>query len=264
MLRSTFVFCILLSLSILARAESDPFVLGVQQLQAKDSKSALESFREVLKQHPDDPAVLTNAGIAAQEAGAKGWAIAYLRHALTLGSTLRETKQALEFSLSTLQVKELPHEIEPWEKFRENVLVGISLPWLLFFNGGALLLCGVVWISFFRDRKRAEENEINYPPLRVIHWAASAVLAVSLTLVLCKILDLSEVRGTIVAEKIQAFSAPSTEAPSLFEITEGLEVIVQREDGKWLQIRYPGGPTGWVTTDQVHITQSQNLLKGGT
>ena len=242
----------------------DPFVRGVQQLQAKNAKSALESFRASLKQHPDDPAILTNAAIAAQESGAKGWAIAYLRQALTLGSTLRETRQALEFSLSTLAVKELPHEIEAWESFREKVLIGVSLPWLVFFNGGALLLFGIVWISYFRDRKQAEENESNYPPVRIMHWAASLVLVVSLTLVACKILDLSEVRGTIVAEKIQAFSAPSKDAPSLFEITEGLEVIVQREDGQCLQIRYPGGPTGWVSIDQVHITQSQNLLRGGS
>jgi hypothetical protein len=242
---------------------SDSFAKGIQQLQTKDASGALTSFREALLQHPDDTAILTNLGIAAQEAGLKGWAIAYLREALTLGSRLRETRQALEYSLSQLQVKELPHEIEPWEKLRENVLVGISLPWLLFFNGGALLLFGIVWIRFLKERKLAFENESLLPTLRPMHWAASFVFLISLSLVACKILDLSEVRATIVAEKVSAYSAPSTEAPTLFEITEGLEVLVQREEGKWLQIRYPGGPTGWVNLDQVHITQSQNLLKGG-
>ncbi len=250
-----------------ARAESvapgDPFAKGIQQLQANDPSGALASFRESLLQHPDDPAVLTNLGIAAQSAGQKGWSIAYLREALTLGTGLKQTRQALEFSLSQLQVKELPHEIQAWEKLRENILVGISLPWLLFFNGGALLLFGVVWINFFKLRKVAFENETPLPALRVMHWSASTVFVVAVGLVACKILDLSEVRGTIIAEKVQAYSAPSSEAPGLFEITEGLEVLVQREEGTWFQIRYPGGPTGWVRADQVHLTQSKNLLKGG-
>lgn len=270
-LKSLFLF-LMMSLQILlfsgaGRAESepvtDPFAKGIQSLQTKDPKTAMDLFREALSQHPGDTAVLTNLGIASLEAGQKGWAIAYLREALTLGSNLRETRQALEFSLSQLQIKEIPHEIEFWEKLRENVLVGISLPGLLLINAVALLLCGLVWIGYLKDRKAALENETAYAPLRIIHWAASLALFVSLTLVICKILDLSEVRGTIVAEKVQAFSAPSKEAPGLFEIYEGLEVLVQRAQGEWLQIRYPGGPTGWVPVEQVHITQSKDLIGSG-
>lgn len=264
MLFRTSITLIIVLFSLFGRAESepksDPFAAGIQALQTKDPKMAMERFREALSQHPDDTAILTNLGIAAQEAGQKGWAIAYLREALTLGSSLRETRQALEFSLSQLQIKEIPHEIEAWEKLRENVLVGISLPGLLFMNALALLLCGLVWINYLKGRKIALENETVFPPLRIIHWAASLVLVVSVSLVICKILDLSEVRGTIVGERVQAFSAPSKEAPGLFEIYEGLEVLVQRSQDQWLQIRYPGGPTGWVPADQVHITQSKDLI----
>lgn len=266
LLRVSLTFIIVL-LSLFGRAESepkvDPFAAGIQALQTKDPKTAMDRFREALSQHPDDTAILTNLGIAAQEAGQKGWAIAYLREALTLGSPLKETRQALDFSLSQLQIKEIPHEIEAWEKLRENVLVGISLPGLLFINAIALLLCGMVWISYLRDRKAALENESPFPPFRFIHWAASLILVISIGLVICKILDLSEVRGTIVGEKIQAFSAPSKDAPALFEIYEGLEVLIQRsvqQPEAWLQIRYPGGPTGWVPADQVHITQSKEFL----
>lgn len=241
---------------------SESFAKGIEALQTKDPKTAVELFRQALSQHPEDPAVLTNLGISLQQNGEPGWAIAYLRKAQTLGSSLKETGQALEFSLSQLQVKEIPHDIELWEQLRQTILIGIPLPWLVLFNGLALLLFGSLLISFLRDRRKAFEEELVLPNLKVIHWFAGLALVCTLTLVVLKVWDLSEVRGTIVAEKVPANSAPSAEAPSLFELYPGLEVLVQRSEGDWYQVKYPGGPTGWIKKDQIFITQSADLLLG--
>jgi hypothetical protein len=236
------------------------FQQGVTLLQGKRPEQALANFKFALEKASDDPVVLTNAGIAAFDAGKKGWAVAFLRHAISVGSSPRETRRALDFALSQLETKEIPHDTLLWEAFRDNLLFGVSLPNLLFLLAACLLFFGIIWLRFMVARRRALANEEALPSLNILHVTSALLLFLGSGAVWAKVVDLSQVRATVVADKTTAATSPSREAPSLFDLFAGLEVIVQRSQNGWFQVQYPGGPTGWVANSDLYVTQSRNLL----
>ncbi len=242
-------------------ATGDDFQRGVRLLQSKDAPGAVEAFKAALQLHPGSTAILTNLGIASFEAGQKGWSVAFLRQAVHLGSTFPETKRALNFSLSQLDTKELPHDIVFWEILREKILVDIQIEAFLLLLAIVLLLAGVSLIRFLAARKRAFANEEALPAFGVVPILASICLVFSLGLVWAKLVDLSQVRATVVLEKTPVVSSPSADAPSLLDLFAGLEVIVQGIENNFYQIQYPGGPIGWVAKDAVHVTQSSRWVE---
>lgn len=249
-----------LTIGTIARADDDPFQKGVRLLQSKDAAGAIESFKAALQLHPENTAILTNLGIASFEAGQKGWSVAFLRQAVNLGSSFPETKRALNFALSQLDTKEIPHEIVFWEILRAKVLEGIQVEGALLVFGLALLLFGLSMIRFLAARKRALAHEEALPTFGIIAISASVLFAFTLALLWAKIVDLSQVRATIVAEKTPAVSSPSADAPALFDLFGGLEVIVQGAENNFYQVQYPGGSIGWVAKDSVYVTQSRHWL----
>jgi hypothetical protein len=66
-----------------------------------------------------------------------------------------------------------------------------------------------------------------------------------------KVIDQSTLRGTIIAKKIESRSTPDMTGTSLFDLYEGLEVIVRQSTDSWVQVTYPGGPTGWIPKDAI-------------
>lgn len=236
------------------------FHRGVRLLQSKDASGAVEAFKAALQLHPENTAILTNLGIATFEAGQKGWSVAFLRQAIALGSSFPETRRALDFALSQLDTKQIPHDIVFWEIFREKFLVGIQVEAFLFLLAITLLLLGVTLIRFLAQRKRALANEEVMPAFGPLQIVSTIGFILSLGLVWAKLVDLSQVRGTIVLETAPIVSAPSAEAPALLDMFAGLEVIVQGSENNFYQIQYPGGPIGWISKDAVHVTQSSRWV----
>lgn len=242
-------------------AESAEFSKGLSLLQSKDAAGAVQAFKNALQEHPNDTAILTNLGIASFESGQKGWSVAFLRQALTEGSKLPETRRAFDFVMSQLDTKELPHDLVMWESFRSKVLFGTSVESLLFLLGLALLLSGLVFIRHLALRRRAHVNEEARPPFTWFHGVTLVLVVAAALLVWTKMMDLSQVRATIVADKTSAVTTPAADAPALFDLFAGLEVIVQRADKDFYQVQYPGGPTGWVPKNNLYITQSSQLVQ---
>jgi SH3-like domain-containing protein len=83
--------------------------------------------------------------------------------------------------------------------------------------------------------------------LAILLLAATAMQA-------AKLFDQAVPRATIVAKKIEARSAPDTAAAPLFDLFEGLEVIVRQSKNGWAQVAYPGGPIGWVPQNALFAT----------
>lgn len=256
-----FILCLSFVGGTALAEELGPFDRGVSLLQEKNASEAVAAFKEALESRPDDPTILTNLGIASFVAGQKGWAMAFLRQALSQGSNHPETRRAFQFVSSQLEVKELPHEVELWEVFREKVLLGISLTHLLATFALILLLAGLVFIRFLARRQRALKDEGPLPGFGAMHGATVLVLLISLALLWAKWADETQVRATVVADKVPVLTAPSAEAPPLFDLFAGLEVIVQREQNGWYQVQYPGGSVGWIARENVHITQSAQYVR---
>lgn len=236
------------------------FAHGVDLLRQGKADEALASLQSVLESLPHDPALLTNLGLAAAQSKKWGLSLSYLREAQEKGSNHPQTAQAIEFVSSQLKVKEIPHQVEAWELFRSYVLQGLSLPALLALGAVLVLLVGLLALRFINERKKALLDEEPLPRIRIIHIFAGVLLSICTVLSLAKLVDLSDVRAVILPETVAARSAADPEAPALFDLFGGLEIIVQREvakeTGTWAQVRYPGGPVGWIEKKDLRIFQS--------
>ncbi|PWU13663.1 MAG: hypothetical protein C5B49_14370 [Bdellovibrio sp.] len=241
-------------------ADEDSFQKGLALLQSNDAAGAIEAFKAALKSSPNDVSILTNLGIACSRAGQKGWAIAFLRQARTLGSNWPETSQALTFVLSQLEVKELPHELSLWETAHERALGQAQAETLATVWALCLLVSGFLLIRHLTARRRSQLNEEVPPGLGLLQWSSFVLSFLVGLLLWAKLVDQSIVRATVVADKVSAVSAPAKDAPALFDLSAGLEVYVHDKKDNFYQVQYPGGSTGWVPVDNVYITQSKELI----
>lgn len=239
-------------------AAGPSFASALQALQTADYQKALDEFLILLQDKPKDPSLLTNGGIAAAQMGQLGLAASLLRDSAELNPDVIQTQQALAFVLDRLPVKEIPHNIESWEVFRTHVLTGIPLAALLLIGAPLILLVGLLFLRWIGDRRKALLHEETLPRLGWVHILAAVLLTFHLALVFAKLVDLGQPRGTILPEKTAARSAADPQAPALFELFAGFEVLVLRESGQgdqaWVQVRYPGGPTGWIEKKAVRVS----------
>lgn len=240
--------------SAFAEDAAPSFAGALTALHHGDNQKALDELRVLLNQTPDDPALLTNAGIAAARLEQWGLAAGLLRDAVELAPDESAPAQALDFVLEKLPVKEIPHRAEFWEVYRARVLSGVSLFALALVGAPILLLVGFLALRYIGDRRRALLDEEPLPRVGAVHVAALLLLSLHLGLLLTKLMDRGQPRGTVIQEKIAAHSAPDEQAPSLFELFAGLEVLILRENEAWVQVRYPGGPTGWIPRAALHFS----------
>ena len=231
------------------------FQAGVTAYQKQDYAAAETAFSQALLKRPDEPSTLTNLGLTQSKLGHKGWALGYFRRALALSPGFHEAKSAMDFLQKEGALREIPHQLETWESLRSSVLVGVSLAALLLLTLLLFIAMGWVWLKFWGDRKRALRSESALPgfPGLAIAFSTLFVLTFALTLAKCK--DSLDSRGTVVVENVQALSSPNEKSPSLFELFEGLEVLVHKVEGNWMQVTYPGAMTGWIPKTSLMLTQ---------
>lgn len=247
------------SISIRSSAEQSApseFQLGVQAYQKQDFKQAVESFTKLLDESKragvsQSATLLTNLGLAHFKAGNKGFALAYLRQALSLDPGLSTAQSALVYVLSQAQVKEIPHRLETYETLREVLLEPVSALSYFFLSALFLFAGGWLVLSFLGQRRRAIQQELAAPALPVFGFVFLACFVVVTGLSILKLWDSTQPRGTIVEAKVAVQAAPGENQAVLFELFEGLEVKLRRKQDGWVQVSYPGGMTGWIPEKAV-------------
>lgn len=261
MFQLIYILFFLCSASISTQSLAEPntpseFQLGVQAYQKQDFKQAVESFTRALDEvkragGPQSATLLTNLGLAHFKLGNKGFALGYLRQALSFDPGLSTAHSALAFVLSQAQVKEIPHRLETYEAIRENFLEPVNISSYFFLSALFLFAGGWLIISFLGQRKRAMQQELSPPPLPIIGIVFLASFVVVMGLSFLKFWDSTQLRGTIVEAKVAVQAAPGENQAVLFELYEGLEVKVRRKQDGWVQISYPGGMTGWISEKAI-------------
>lgn len=227
---------------------------GVQSYRDKKYDVALESFTKALEIAPNDVSVLTNLALTRFQKGERGWALGLFRKALSLSPNFPTAQEGEAFVAKQMPVKEIPHQLEWWEVFRRHMLAPISIQALLLICLLFFAFSGWTLISLLGSRRRALLEEKPTPNFNFIHLLFILGFLFSSTLVVAKTYDSMTVRATIVKERIEARALPDAQAISLFELYEGLEVIVKNRDKDWLQVKYPGGPVGWVMESDLFVT----------
>ncbi|MFN7729024.1 MAG: hypothetical protein ACK5P7_07705 [Bdellovibrio sp.] len=257
---ASFFWAALLVFAVPARAEEPqasqqvsqpPFQAGIESYQKQDYGAAQTQFQTALQAHPADVSILTNLALTHYRLGQRGWALGYARKALHVEPGFRDAEQLIEAIALEGKVRDLPRRIELWELLHQHILSAASTP--LFATLLLLLLVASAWawLSYLGVRRRALATEAGLPGFPFLPALFMVLLTVSLLLMLAKIKDAADARGTIVTEKVAALTAPSDQSPSLFELVEGLEVVIRKSEGDWLQVTFPGAMTGWIPKNSL-------------
>ncbi|MEK7357445.1 MAG: SH3 domain-containing protein [Bdellovibrionota bacterium] len=262
-MRFTLIFPLVFTVAALwtgaafAQTPDELFSSGVATFQKKDLKSARASFEAALKLDPSHVVTLFDLGLIESQEGHNGRAIALWRKALALAPEFRPAREAIEYARTKLERAEISHEVETWEQLRETALANtvlekyLGIAVVLFFLSAWLLL------GFFGARRRALLDEKPLPGFPVVATLFASAWVVFSGLAIAKAIDMQELRGTVVTKKIEARSTPDQAGTPLFDLYEGLEVIVRQTSGDWFQVTYPGGSTGWVPRSSVFTTADQ-------
>ena len=235
----------------LAKAE---FAEGVTSFQKGQTDQARVHFQAALQNDPNQVVTLYNLGLVEQRAGKNGLAIAIWRKALALSPGYYPAERAIEWTRKKLERAAIPHDVEFWETLHDSVLGALSME--KFEALTALLFFIFAWatLGYMGRRRRAilDEKPLPSPPFAAV---CSGILFIAIGLLaLAKAFDIQDVRATVVTKKVEARALPEKEATVLFDLYEGLEVIVRSSRQGWIQVNYPGGATGWVPRDQVVTT----------
>ncbi|MGE3974017.1 MAG: tetratricopeptide repeat protein [Bdellovibrionales bacterium] len=234
---------------------------GLSAYQEAKFDVAKEQLSTAWAREPQNPLINYNLGLAEFKLGNKGRALAFLRKAQESDPFFSEAQSAEKFVVAQLKVKALPHRITTWEAYRNTILRDLKLSHALGCTALLLLLFGIVGLKYWGQRRSAEIEaqqdsvaKLTTSPLSVI-MLAILFFGSAVTTIL-KTWDQRTERATIIIEKVEARSGPSEDQAPLFDLFEGLEVVVRQsfEDSqakKWNQITYPGGMTGWIPSDSL-------------
>lgn len=254
-----FILLQIVSSSLIAFSQSgslnESYRSGLSHFQNNQFDAAESEFKVSLKEEPQNPFILYNLGLTEFKLHRTGLALGLWRAALFNDPSFARARHAIQVAQDSLKVKALPHEISNWETIRENVLVSVSLNALLGLTVFFLLSGGFLILKYF-GKKRTEQKDGAQPPLPLLSIIFCVAFFVTGGLSLFKVIDNHIPRATVILEKVEARSGPNEDQTSLFELFEGLEVIVRQsveESGHkpWVQVTYPGGMTGWVPSESI-------------
>lgn len=236
------------------------FSSGTKSYQDKKFEDAAANFEKALDLHPESATVLTDLGLSYFQMQKKGLSIAMFRRALYIDPSQTVAEAALKFVLSQLEVKEIPHQIETYERLRSSVLNSASLNGFHLLTALLFFACGFIWLRYLGRRRKSFEAETAPPNTPVIGLLLAIGLVLSFSFTLLKLYDLTIPRATIIADKVSAQTAPGDGQSGLFDLYAGFEVIIRNVANDWIQVSYPGGLTGWVKKDSLMSTSGKNAF----
>lgn len=236
------------------------FSRGTKSYQTKNFAEAILNFEKALDLHPESPTVLTDLGLSYFQVQKKGLSIAMFRRALFIDPSQPVAEAGLKYALSQLEIKEIPHQIETYERLRNTVLNSISLSGFHLLTALLLFASGFIWLQYLGRRRKAMELETAPPNTPVIGLFLSISLILVAGFTVLKVYDLTIPRATVIADKVSAQTAPGEGQSGLFDLYAGFEVIIRNAASDWIQVSYPGGLTGWVKKDTLMSTSSKNAF----
>lgn len=258
--RLLFVACTILALNAFshtAHGSESNFQEGIAAYQKGEFKQARASFTEALQNDPDNPTLLFNLAITAQSEGQIGLALALWRKALAIQPSFPDAKNAIAWAENQLEHKEIPHNVTFWQSLRKNFLVDHTLNEFLALTAVLLAVTGWLLLRYLGLRREALLQEKPYPPFPTVTVICGLLFFASLILTTAKAYDLSALRGTIIAKKVEARSAANESATPLFDLYEGLEVVVRQTAGDWVQVTYQSTSTGWIPRSSIFTTEDK-------
>lgn len=224
---------------------------GVKNFQAKEYAKAAELFSEALVLQPENPTVLTNLALTQYELGHKIEAYVYFKKATIIDPKHLPAHQGLEFVSSQVQVRDIPHQIELYERARNILIEPIPIHIPYFLTWLLILAVGYRWIRHRLNKRKAYFSGDDRPAFGALNWSLSLLLILSASWTIFYNYDATIERGLIKAEAVSLRSAPSIGSPAILELYGGLEVKILRRQEGWIQVQYPGSYSGWLQKESL-------------
>lgn len=237
---------------------TEEFSRAVQSFKAGELEVAKQRFLALEGAMPGNPATLLNLGLIAMKQRRPGAAIGLWRKGLSENPTHSALSNAVQWGRTRLQKPDVAQDFDAWESYRSTILLQASPTAVVTASAVFLLIAGWLWLRWWGLRRRAYEEETAGPTTPLAAIFITIFFAFLFTVSITLFIDRMDIRATVIKPKVAVLSAPDLEATVLFEIFEGLEVLVRdvRMVGsdKWRRITFPGGLTGWVREDDVFST----------
>lgn len=240
-----------------AQTADELFRSGVAFFQKNELDQAREQFSQSLKLAPENVQTLYNLGLTEHKSKNIGLALGLWRKALVLEPSNSTTQQAIAFAERGLPQQQVSRGDDLFESLHNKFLSHTSLMSLIVLNLVLLAFAGWILIRFFALKSRSVENEEPSPPIPYIGFIFVVGLLVSGVVLAAKVYDLTLTRATVTEKKVEVKTSPDEQAATLFELFEGLEVIVRQSHEGWMQVHYPGGLSGWVPAKSVLVSSGR-------
>ncbi len=227
------------------------FQNGVKSFQTKEFDKASTFFTQALDLQPENTTVLVNLALAHFQAGQKSAAYAYYKKALHIDPFFTTAQQGLNFLKGQIQIKEIPHRIETYERAREVLIEPFSVTIPLALTAALFATWGFKTLKYLGNKKRsyfAGEDPSSYG---IFNLALSVLLTLSILWVVFFKIDSNIKRGIVKLDSVSIRSAPLVTSPEILQIYGGLEVHIIRNQDGWMQIEYPGAVAGWVEASSI-------------
>ncbi|MCB0362680.1 MAG: SH3 domain-containing protein [Bdellovibrionales bacterium] len=229
---------------------------GIKLYQQHQLPQAQEKFLLALAKAPHNKFILYNLGLTDFQLDKKGRALGAWRMAIYLDPYFSLARQALDYAHRQMgNLSGGPHS--NWESFRKDILQWISLELALALTAFFLLVSGFILIRYWSLRLQALAEDKVLPAFPYLGSLFGLLFVICGGLAVFRGFDFITSRATLVSKIAQVHSGPNAEDVSLFELLEGQEVIIRKVSKNWVQIRYPGGLTGWVPKDVLFHSSGQ-------
>lgn len=237
------IFC--LCLSAIASVQDDleaKYNIGIQHYEARNYRSALASFQEILNTGYENKYLYYNMGNAAFRLNKYALSVWCYNKALILDPSMNDA----QFNLEIVQQK-VTNIIEPapipWHR---SVIRSISQ--LLSTDGWAIsafiVLCLlVVSIVIFLLSATVVYRKLMF-------WTSVGLLSVFIVFfgfaIKTYYSTINPSKGVVIIPATGVKSEPNTQAVDVFTIHEGNIVTISDRAGDWLEIESPNGESGWL------------------
>lgn len=249
-----FAILIALFINISLHATSnnaDGFSSGLRLLQEQKFEEASKQFESEYQNGKSFSALYFNWGLSSYRLGKKGLAVALWRRALFFDPELQPAHQALEFIAAELPRQVTEANLSGWPAFRINILDRVSLNKLLFLCWLFFLSAGILLIRHWGSYSRAIKNTTPMPKFPIIGVSIACALLISLFISIAKGVTLFEDRATVISNTVALRTGPSLDDNSIFDLTEGFDVIIKQVQNSWALITVTAGVSGWVPTESL-------------
>lgn len=249
-----------LFMTLPSMAQEDTYQAGIRALQESNVDAALTAFASEHAAGKNFPALYYNWGLAAYQSGKKALAAALWRRALYLDPEMPVAQQALDFVNDQLPKGTSVKDLQGWSAFRARILDRASLNKFMILTWILTVAAGFLLIRYWGTRTRALREETPLPQPPTIGLILTGLCALFVFVSAAKGITQLEVRATVVAQSVPLRTGPSVNDNPIFDLVEGMDVIVRQVQVPWVLITLNTGASGWVPTEALFQHTGQKNL----